>query len=141
MFPESITLDDSQQVALDGIMEELRRLGFNLEYVSDSTWNITAVPTLPPGSRAGDVIMRILDSIAVDAVNYGNEADVEASLVRKVALVMARSAAIRGGQRLSVTEMEGIVSGLFALPDPSLTPNGNPVYTLLDESAIARLLS
>lgn len=141
MFPESITLDDSQQVALDGIMDELRRLGFNLEYVSDSTWNITAVPTLPPGSRAGDVIMRILDSIAVDAVNYGNEADVEASLVRKVALVMARSAAIRGGQRLSVTEMEGIVSGLFALPDPSLTPNGNPVYTLLDESAIARLLS
>lgn len=141
MFPESITLDDSQQVALDGIMDELRRLGFNLEYVSDSTWNITAVPTLPPGSRAGDVIMRILDSIAVDAVNYGNEADVEASLVRKVALVMARSAAIRGGQRLSVTEMEGITSGLFALPDPSLTPNGNPVYTLLDESAIARLLS
>ena len=141
MFPESITLDDSQQVALDGIMDELRRLGFNLEYVSDSTWNITAVPTLPPGSRAGDVIMRILDSIAVDAVNYGNEAVVEASLVRKVALVMARSAAIRGGQRLSVTEMEGIVSGLFALPDPSLTPNGNPVYTLLDESAIARLLS
>ena len=141
MFPESITLDDSQQVALDGIMDELRRLGFNLEYVSDSTWNITAVPTLPPGSRAGDVIMRILDSIAVDAVNYGNEADVEASLGRKVALVMARSAAIRGGQRLSVTEMEGIVSGLFALPDPSLTPNGNPVYTLLDESAIARLLS
>jgi len=59
----------------------------------------------------------------------------------RVALVRERAAAIRGGQRLSVTEMEGIVSSLFVLPDPSVTPDGNMVYTVLDESRIARLLT
>lgn len=87
------------------------------------------------------MILRVLDSIADDSANYGKEGDVETSLTRRVALVMARSAAIRRGQRLSVTEMESIISSLFALPDPSLTPGGNPVFTILDDTRIARLLS
>ena len=141
MFPETVSLDASQQAALGGITGELRRLGFSLEYDSDTTWRITAVPALPKGTRASDVIMRILDSIAEDSVNYGKEGNVGDAIAGRVALVMARAAAIRGGQRLSVTEMEGIVSSLFVLPDPSVTPDGNMVYTVLDESRIARLLT
>ena len=141
MFPETVSLDASQQAALGGITGELRRLGFSMEYDSDTTWRITAVPALPKGTRASDVIMRILDSIAEDSVNYGKEGNVGDAIAGRVALVMARAAAIRGGQRLSVTEMEGIVSSLFVLPDPSVTPDGNMVYTVLDESRIARLLT
>ncbi|MDE6392226.1 MAG: DNA mismatch repair endonuclease MutL [Muribaculaceae bacterium] len=141
MFPETVSLDASQQASLGGITEELHRLGFSLEYDSDTTWRITAVPALPKGTRAGDVIMRILDSIAEDSANYGKEGNVGDAIAGRVALVMARAAAIRGGQRLSVTEMEGIVSSLFALPDPSVTPDGNKVYTILDESRVARLLT
>ena len=59
---------------------------------------------------------------------------------QKVALVMARSGAIRRGVKLSNREMEDIIARLFALPDPSLTPNGNKVYTLISESGIASLL-
>lgn len=141
MFPEVISLDAGQQAALTGVMEELHKLGFCLEYESDTSWRITAVPQLPNGTLARDVILRVLDSVADDSANYGKEGDVEASLTRRVALVMARSAAIRRGQRLSVTEMESIISSLFALPDPSLTPGGNPVFTILDDTRIARLLS
>ncbi len=141
MFPEVISLDAGQQAVLTGVMDELQKLGFCLEYESDTSWRITAVPQLPNGTLARDVILRVLDSVADDSANYGKEGDVEASLTRRVALVMARSAAIRRGQRLSVTEMESIISSLFALPDPSLTPGGNPVFTILDDTRIARLLS
>lgn len=141
MFPENIILDAAQQAALDGIMDELGRLGFSLEYESETTWRITAVPALLDGSEPRDIIMRILDSVAVDSANYGKEGDVGASIEQRIALVMARSAAIRRGRRLSVTEMESIVSDLFALPDPAVTPDGKPVFTLLDEVRIAELLS
>ncbi len=141
MFPDVISLDSGQQAALEGIMEELHRLGFTLEHDADGSWRITAVPPLPTGTMPRDVILRILDSLADDTANYGKEGDIETSLTRRVALVMARSAAIRRGQRLSVAEMESIISSLFALPDPALTPAGNPVFTILDDTRIARLLS
>lgn len=141
MFPEAITLDESQQVALNGITDELRNLGFVLEYESDSKWLITAVPPLLPLISAKDVILRILDSVAEDSVNYGNEQNLCGSIRSRVMLLAARSAAIRGGQHLSEQEMRNIVDSLFALPDPSFTPNGNPIFTLLDDNRLSKLLN
>lgn len=140
MFPETISLDSSQQTALDGISEELRKLGFCIEYDSESMWRITALPPMPPMTDAKDVILRILDSVAEDSVNYGVESDVHGSLRSRVMLLAARSAAIRGGQHLTEVEMRNIVDSLFALPDPSFTPNGNSVYTLLDDNRLSKLL-
>lgn len=141
MFPETVELDESQQAALGDITGDLRRLGFTLEYESDRKWRIMSVPALPSGSEPRDVILRILDSIADDTANYGKEGDVGATLRERMALVMARSAAIRRGQRLSAAEMESVITSLFSLPSPSLTPDGHPVYTALDEHRISRLLS
>lgn len=141
MFPETVELDESQQAALGDISGDLRRLGFTLEYESDRKWRIMSVPALPSGSEPRDVILRILDSIADDTANYGKEGDVGATLRERMALVMARSAAIRRGQRLSAAEMESVITSLFSLPSPSLTPDGHPVYTALDEHRISRMLS
>lgn len=141
MFPETVELDESQQAAMGDITGDLRRLGFTLEYESDRKWRIMSVPALPSGSEPRDVILRILDSIADDTANYGKEGDVGATLRERMALVMARSAAIRRGQRLSAAEMESVITSLFSLPSPSLTPDGHPVYTALDEHRISRLLS
>lgn len=140
MFPEKVTLDESQQMALAGVLGNMESLGFSLEYLSDSDWQINAVPSMVKAHEAKDVLLRVLDSVTEDSVNYGNEYHPGATLRQKVALVMARSGAIRRGVKLSNREMEDIIARLFALPDPSLTPNGNKVYTLISESGIASLL-
>ncbi len=86
-------------------------------------------------------MLRILDSVIEDSANYGSDSPTTAVSVRqKVALVMARSAAIRRGVRLSQDEMENLVSRLFSLPDPSFTPSGNPIFTVLNDERISRLL-
>lgn len=141
MFPESISLDASQQAALEGISEDLQNLGFCLEYDSDTNWRITAMPPMPPRTDVKDVILRMLDSVAEDSANYGIESDVHGSLRSRIMLLAARSAAVRGGQQLSQAEMRNIVETLFTLPDPSFTPNGNPVYTLLDDNRLSKLLN
>lgn len=140
MFPEKVTLDESQQMALAGVLGNMEGLGFSLEYLSDSDWQINAVPSMVKAHEAKDVLLRVLDSVTEDSVNYGNEYHPGATLRQKVALVMARSGAIRRGVKLSNREMEDIIARLFALPDPSLTPNGNKVYTLISESGIASML-
>lgn len=136
MFPESISLDSTQQAALQEVRTELERIGFVLEYESESSWRIMSIPALIKQPDACDVVLRILDSVTMDSLNYGKEGNVAARLNEQMALLLARSAAIRRGQRLSVNEMEGMVSSLFALPDPSLTPNGNRIFIVLDEERL-----
>ena len=141
MFPETITLDSSQQAALVEVDEELRGFGFVLEYESGCEWRITGMPAGAGKIDARDVVLRILDSVTEDSANYGKEAPATFSVSERMALIMARSSAVRRGDRLTVKEMESMVARLFSLPDPSLTPSGNPVFHLLTPSAIARLLT
>ncbi len=141
MFPETVSFDSAQQAAFDGVRDNLRSLGFRVEYLSDNDWQINAVPSMIQQHEAKDVLLRILDSVTEDSVNYGNEQQPAWTLREKVALVMARSGAIRRGVKLSAREMEDLIARLFALPDPSLTPNGNPVFTVMTDASIAALLS
>ncbi|MBD5205899.1 MAG: DNA mismatch repair endonuclease MutL [Bacteroidales bacterium] len=141
MFPELISLDSMQQAALKEVESELGRIGFSIEYDSENTWRISSIPAIIKQSEARDVVLRILDSVTVDSENYGKENDISASLSRRIALVLARSAAIRRGQKLSPTEMESLISALFVLPDPAFTPNGNLVYTVLNEDKIIHMFT
>ena len=113
-------------------------MGFGLEYESGSDWRITAVPAMLRKSDPKDVILRILDSVQEDSVNYGKDGAGDFSIQQRVALMMA---SIRRGVRLSADEMEHIISSLFSLPDPSLTPGGNPIFLTLDEKRISSMLT
>ncbi|MDE6271385.1 MAG: DNA mismatch repair endonuclease MutL [Muribaculaceae bacterium] len=140
MFADSISLDASLQAALTEVEAELKRLGFQLEYEEGQEWRITSVPADLDGDPR-DIILRILDSVSEDSVNYGADQRPVESMLQRVALLMARGAAIRRGRRLTAPEMENLVSELFALPDPAYTPSGQKIYSILDESSIFRLLN
>lgn len=139
MFTESITLDSTRRAALEEVKEDLDRLGFDLEYEEDDRWRITAVP-VGIHSDASDIIMRILDSVSEDSINYGADQRPVDDIMKRIALVMARSAAITRGRKLSESEMENLIGQLFSLPDPTYTPSGQRIFTTLDEAAISRLL-
>ena len=136
MFPESIRLDETQRAALEEINDDLVRMGFSLEYDCEDKWNITTVPSISGLGEASDIIMRVLDSVTEDSSNYGSESAQGVSVAGRIALVMARASAIRRGTVLSSQEMEYLLGELFALPDPATTPNGNPIFCLLDETRI-----
>ena len=116
------------------------RLGFTLEYLEEDRWQIVTVPAMVRDSDVRDIVFRILDSVCEDSVKYGEEGEVGKDMLGKMALVMARSAAIQGGRKLTADEMEHLIGELFSLPDPSYTPNGNPVYTVLDPQRLESLL-
>lgn len=136
MFPESVVLDPEHREALGAVTEELGRLGFTLEYDEGDRWRITSVPALLKDIDARDVVLRILDSVCEGGENYGADGSTSGELLSRIALMMARSAAIQGGQRLSGDEMEHLVGELFALPDPAYTPNGNRIFCMLDSQRL-----
>lgn len=140
LFPEILELDPNQQDALAKINGELTSIGFDLEYEEGTKWSIAAVPTMISSGDAREVVVRILESVMEESENYGVDDNPVGDILERMALVMARSAAITRGKKLSEAEMENLVGKLFALPDPNFTPSGNRIFTLLDEDRIKSLL-
>lgn len=136
MFPEQINLDPEQQSALKEVEGDLSRLGFSLEYVDDDCWHINRIPASLRDTDARDIILRILDSVGDGGINYGKESGGVAEIASRLALAMARSTAIQAGQKLSADEMEHLIGELFALSDPTYTPNGNLVFCLLSSTKL-----
>ncbi len=140
LFPETISLDLDQQDALAQIQTELTAIGFSLEYEEDNKWQIAAVPTMISQSDAKETVLKILESVREDSDSYGTSNPVD-DIMERMALVMARSAAITRGRKLSSVEMENIVGQLMSLQDPSLTPTGKLIFTILDEDRLKNLLN
>ena len=67
-------------------------------------------------------------------------ADECGSVMRSVALVLARASAVKRGDLLSEDEMKKIVGDLLALPSPSLTPYGKCVYRILTGDMIEKFI-
>ncbi|MCM1291151.1 MAG: DNA mismatch repair endonuclease MutL [Prevotella sp.] len=131
MFPETITLDDAQQLTLEGIEDELKRMGFVIKQTGDTSWRIEGVPSMIRDVNPVDIILSMLESVSDDAVNYGKEESPQRAIRENLAMVMARCGAIKGGVRLSDSEMEHLVGQLMSLPDPVLTPYGKSIYKVL----------
>lgn len=89
---------------------------------------------------AREVVLRILESVKEESADYGVGSNPMGDILQSMALVMARSAAITRGRKLSDTEMENITGKLLALPDPSLTPSGKQIFTIIDEDRLKSLL-
>ena len=122
-------------------MPELYRVGFRIEYYSENKWRITGVPAMSKNLDASDIIMKMIDAVNDTGSNYGKDSSIANPLSGKLALVMARSSAIKSGQKLTREEMEHIVVSLFSLPDPLYTPNGNKIYYLIDENKLDNMFN
>lgn len=141
MFPEFLELDNSQLAVFNSVIDELEKIGFKIEMDDDGKGKIFAVPAIISGTDYGDLVLAIIENLMEDDVNFGRNQDVEAWIDKKIALAMARKSAIPVSGKLSNDEMEHIVSRLFSLPDPSISPDGNVIYVSIDNNRIENYFS
>lgn len=141
LFPSFLEIEPQQEVLLGEASDILRGVGMNIEK-EGADYVITGTPPGVSTDKASEIVARVLDALGDDSSHYGTESagDVAASLRHRVVLAMARSMAVRRGRTLTEEERAELISDLFRLPDPSLTPTGRRVYTLLDAASIDRLL-
>ena len=141
LFPEPLEISPDMAAAFEETRDFLKDLGLVVENEGDS-YVITGVPPMTMGISPAELVEKVLDAVSEGSETYGSEtperiADI---LKSRIALAMARSLAVTRGRRLTTEEMEEMVVQLFSLPDPDFTPSGGRVFTLLDESAIQKLL-
>jgi DNA mismatch repair protein MutL len=116
---------------------QLAAIGFDVAPLGAGEWSINAVPAIVDSANPEELLRAIVDEASVD---------VEAAdspirpLMRRIAIGMARAAAVRCERRLSNSEISHIVAQLATLAVPGFTPSGKPTFTVISESEIAKML-
>ena len=134
LFPQTVTLTAAQNVVLTSMLDDVRILGFDLSFLGDNVWAVNAVPAVAADLDASDTLIQMIEGMSDETALPGE------ALSRRVALSMARSAAISQTRRLTDDEADALLSRFLSLPDPAWSPDGKPNFFLLDSSEIARRL-
>lgn len=133
LFPEVIRLSASQNAVLLAIADYVRGIGFGLSFLGDNAWSVTAVPSMLGDVSATETIMHIVED-ATDEVDRAAD-----TVMERIALSMARSAAITAGRKLTDAEREHLIGELLRLPSPNYTPDGLPVIRMISEQDLEKL--
>lgn len=133
LFPKTITLMPVDfQLALE-LRDELANLGFEFDELGANTFVIRGVPTLTMGENEEELFANLLAQLRADTGRL------KLDKIESMARSLARRSAIRHVTRLSPTERRALVDQLFASANPSYTPSGEPVTSVLTLDKIAGL--
>lgn len=131
LFPERVELTVNESVALDGIMEEVSSLGFDISSLGGSTYAINGAPIgldgLSPVALLKDIIASQMEQAA----------SAKERIHEGIALSMARKVAIVIGQILTNEEMNTLVGELFKSDEPARTPDGKLIVYILSDSELS----
>lgn len=133
IFPEVLELEPAQHAIMESIVGELARVGFDISYLGGTSWSINGVPSVIDNLNPSETIVTMIDNVTATG------ADITAELHERIALSMARSAAVKTGQPLTSGEMDKILSDLTRLPDPTRTPDGLTVMRVMGLDEIVRM--
>ncbi len=137
MLTEPVELNSMQQDALEKYGKELRRLGFQLDYIEDNKWKIAGVPSLLGNTDAKTMLLDILEM--ADDETGGTPEDIYDSMLNRLCYSVARTQAFRGGDILSIAQMETLVRDLFILDNSGISPSGKPIYIKYDLDTISKM--
>ncbi len=134
LFPKTVTvMPVDYQLALD-MRDELTSLGFQFDELGQHTFVIRGVPTLTTGESEEDLFANLLAQLREDTGRL--KLDRPEVLARS----LARRSAGRHVTRLSGQERKALVDQLFASANPSYTPGGEPITSVLTLDKIAGLI-
>lgn len=133
IFPEVLNLTASQHTILESVITQVNQLGFDLTFIGDNAWSINGMPSVLGDANAKEIIMQMIDSVTETGQDLGSD------IHERLALSMAKAAAIRPGDTLSMAEMEHLLSDLFKLATPNYAPDGKTVVSIISLDDISRL--
>ena len=134
MFPEAIDMSASDSAVLEEICDELATLGFDMAFLGGSSWSVNGLPSVIGDANPRSVIEQLIATASETGNGLGDD------MRSRIALSMARSAAIRPGQTLTSSEIDHLLSDLFKLQSPAYTPDGKRVLASLTLDDIGALL-
>ncbi len=130
--PIPLEFSPDESTLIEEHLEVLNNIGLHLEPFGGSTWLVRSLPALLMNDDLHTAMNELVaDLMAGDLPFAANE---EAKLITRV----CKRAAIKGGQVLSVTEMNELIRQLELCASPRTCPHGRPTMIHFSASQMAR---
>jgi DNA mismatch repair protein MutL len=130
--PIPVEVSPDESTLLEEHREALSAIGLQLEPFGSGTWLVRSIPALLINDDIRIALNELIaDLIAGDLPFAANE---EAKLITRV----CKRAAIKGGQVLSLQEMNGLIRQLELCASPRTCPHGRPTMIHFSASQMAR---
>ena len=126
-IPVQIQVSDTQISALEQHIEQLQKLGFDLQQTGPEFISVTAAPLIIPTREIEKLVLQTLTDLAECEASQHIENSINSILGN-----MACRAAIRGQKKLSHDEMSTILRDLEQTERSNQCNHGRPTYVHLD---------
>lgn len=130
--PTIVTLTPKEQTAWKAHEEHFTRLGFELEEFGEDAVAIRAVPLDLYGNGEKELLLSVLDEL-VQAPAAGDSF----AVLSKIAS-MSCKAAVKGNQKLSLSEVKVLMQELLACDNPYNCPHGRPTIISMSKYELER---
>jgi DNA mismatch repair protein MutL len=130
--PLVLDLSPLQWNAVSAHRTLLEQVGFRLEPFSGQTVMLRAIPPLLKNREPRAALVEILDEMEAGAAPLEQEA--EARLITSI----CKSAAVKGGQTMSLEEMRALLRDLEKSSAPRTCPHGRPTMIQLNLGQLER---
>lgn len=130
--PLSITLPPVLAAAASEALDDLRKLGFDLEPFGQNAFLLRSVPAILSEHEPRRALEDVLESLESERHSVAQAQ--EEALIR----VVCKRAAIKAGQALSMAEMQEMIRQLEACRSPRTCPHGRPTMIHISAEQLAR---
>lgn len=133
LTPVTLHLDKRAAVLVREKIEEIERVGFDLEPFGGESYLVRAAPAAIKGKDPTKVLQDMIDEL------------VESSVTRRLVptreqiwITSACKMAVKSGDPLSIAEMEKLIVDLASTENPYLCPHGRPITITLGKDELFR---
>ncbi|HEX7568564.1 MAG TPA: DNA mismatch repair endonuclease MutL [Anaerolineaceae bacterium] len=130
--PAILNLPPASASLLNGQLEVLQDLGFQIEPFGPATFRIRAIPALLTGSDPVAAVRVVVEDFEEDETPL--QAEIEARLAARI----CKRVAVKGGQTLSVEEQRTLLHDLETCKSPRTCPHGRPTMIHLSVDLLER---
>jgi DNA mismatch repair protein MutL len=131
--PEPLTLDRRSALLLQERLEELNRIGFELEPFGQDTYLVRSVPVALAGHNPLEVLRDIIDELVELSVSRRLPVARE-----QIWITTACKLAVKAGDPLNLPEMQKLLEDLARTQNPYLCPHGRPITLTLTWEELER---
>jgi DNA mismatch repair protein MutL len=132
LSPQAVELSARQAAALEGQLELLAHIGFDVEPFGGSVFRVRAIPQLLAALKPEDALLAVVEDFEEDETPLAAEA--EARLIARV----CKRAAVKAGQTLGPEEQAALIRALEQCSSPRTCPHGRPTMIHLPMDLLAR---
>ena len=131
--PIILNLSMQEAELLNLYMDQFTRIGFEIEEFGQDSYAVRAVPDNLFSIAKKELLMEMIDSLS-DELNR----NAPSNLIDEKIASMSCKAAVKGNMRLSVDEVDTLITELLSLENPYHCPHGRPTIISMSKRELEK---